>query len=167
MLLWPIINILFVILVGYDSDVTKAIRKLSQKRWRTLSNMTSTIDLGGIPSIVTTSTPNVNSRPTLPNLKRHISHHRSDPEMSMFDSEVINSRPNSDINECNEYTDRYDLSMMHIEKWKSKHSATEQQIQEQAGYDEEKEGETRRKSLPDSQHHPRPSASYDTDHTLT
>ncbi|EIE77800.1 hypothetical protein RO3G_02504 [Rhizopus delemar RA 99-880] len=38
MLVWPIINIVFVVLVGYDSDVTKAIRKLQQMRWQRNSN---------------------------------------------------------------------------------------------------------------------------------
>jgi hypothetical protein len=31
MVLWPIINIVFVVLVGYDSDVTKAIRQLRER----------------------------------------------------------------------------------------------------------------------------------------
>ncbi|KAI8882419.1 hypothetical protein K501DRAFT_251539 [Backusella circina FSU 941] len=31
MILWPIINIFFVVLVGYDSDVTKAIRQLRER----------------------------------------------------------------------------------------------------------------------------------------
>ncbi|KAI9281044.1 hypothetical protein BY458DRAFT_430018 [Sporodiniella umbellata] len=33
MLVWPIINIIFIVLLGYDSDVTKAIRQLQQRRW--------------------------------------------------------------------------------------------------------------------------------------
>lgn len=58
MLLWPIINIFFVVLVGYDSDVTKAIRELRQKQWRTPSNVTSGVDLTRIQSI---SRPNIKS----------------------------------------------------------------------------------------------------------
>jgi hypothetical protein len=165
MLLWPIINTFFVVLVGYDSDVTKAIRKLSQKRWRQLSTGTSTIDLGGVPSIVT-PTGNRRFNKKNINLKRPISNSQSDPEMQMFDdTDILNSRPNSNINECNECNDSYDLSLVHIERWKSRLSSAEQQIHEQVGYNDE-EDKSRRKSFPNF-HRPTPSASYDTDHTLT
>lgn len=105
MLLWPIINICFVILVGYDSDVTKAIRKLQQKRWRTLSNMTSTIDLGNVPSM---------ARHTM---KQPLSSSRSDPELAM---------PSDNTNENTEDEDD-DMSVLHIEKWKSRLSSTTEQ----------------------------------------
>ncbi|CAO3688216.1 unnamed protein product [Rhizopus microsporus] len=49
MLVWPIINVVFVCLVGYDSDVTKAIRKLRQRHWRQ-ANSSANIDLGSVPS---------------------------------------------------------------------------------------------------------------------
>jgi hypothetical protein len=49
MLVWPIINIFFVCLVGYDSDVTKAIRKIRQRHWRQ-ANSSANIDLGRVPS---------------------------------------------------------------------------------------------------------------------
>ncbi|ORE02512.1 hypothetical protein BCV72DRAFT_234566 [Rhizopus microsporus var. microsporus] len=49
MLVWPIINIFFVCLVGYDSDVTKAIRKIRQRHWRQ-ANSSANIDLGSVPS---------------------------------------------------------------------------------------------------------------------
>ncbi|CEG67429.1 hypothetical protein RMATCC62417_03862 [Rhizopus microsporus] len=49
MLVWPIINIVFVCLVGYDSDVTKAIRKIRQRHWRQ-ANSAANIDLGRVPS---------------------------------------------------------------------------------------------------------------------
>ncbi|KAL9540873.1 hypothetical protein MBANPS3_009445 [Mucor bainieri] len=105
MLLWPIINICFVILVGYDSDVTKAIRKLQQKRWRTLSNMTSTIDLGNVPSV---------ARHTM---KQPLSSSRSDPELA---------NPSDNTNENTEDEDD-DMSVLHIEKWKSRLSSTTEQ----------------------------------------
>lgn len=66
MLLWPIINIFFVILVGYDSDVAKAIRELQQRRWRKISNM----DLTCVPSISRIS-------------KRPLSVSHSDPEIQI------------------------------------------------------------------------------------
>lgn len=68
MLLWPIINIFFVILVGYDSDLTKTIRKLQQKRWRPLSDVTTTIDLTEVPSF-------------RPRSKRPLSTCHSDPQL--------------------------------------------------------------------------------------
>ncbi|KAI8984698.1 hypothetical protein BDF20DRAFT_861274 [Mycotypha africana] len=51
MLLWPIINILIVCLVGYDSDVTKAIQKIRQRHWQTLSATATsvTLDLNEFP----------------------------------------------------------------------------------------------------------------------
>lgn len=142
MLLWPIINIFFVILVGYDSDVTKSIRKLRQKRWRTLSTMTSTVDLGRIPSI---------SIPV--NMKRPLSDSHSDTGLH---TSVI--KHNNIIQD----NDNDDLNFSQLELWKSRLSATEQKIKEQAGYDTR---EDRRLSLPNF--HCRGSASYDTDNTLT
>ncbi|KAG1439137.1 hypothetical protein G6F56_012394 [Rhizopus delemar] len=46
MLVWPIINIIFVTLVGYDSDVTKAIRKLQQKHWHKETISSAQLSLG-------------------------------------------------------------------------------------------------------------------------
>ncbi|KAK4517268.1 uncharacterized protein ATC70_000600 [Mucor velutinosus] len=105
MLIWPIINICFVILVGYDSDVTKAIRKLQQKRWRTLSNMTSTIDLGNVPSM---------ARHTM---KQPLSSSRSDPELGI---------PSNNTNENTEGEDD-DLSVIRTEQWKSRLSSMMEQ----------------------------------------
>jgi hypothetical protein len=144
MLLWPIINIAFVILVGYDSDVTKSIRKLRQKRWRSMSAMTSTIDLGAIPSVQLT-----------PNNKRPTSASQSDLE---FQGRNISLNDNNDLNR-----DSYDLSLIHVERWKPELHSTEEQIQEQAGYNAT---EDRRLSLPNFVRSTA-SASYDTDHTLT
>ncbi|KAG2195528.1 hypothetical protein INT46_006185 [Mucor plumbeus] len=107
MLLWPIINICFIILVGYDSDVTKAIRKLRQKRWRTISNMTSTIDLGTMPSV------------TRHTMKQPFSSSHSDPELAI---------PANDTNENTEDEDESDdMSIAHIKKWKSRLSTATQQ----------------------------------------
>lgn len=141
MLLWPIINIFFVILVGYDSDVTKSIRKLRQKRWRTLSTMTSTVDLGRIPSI---------SIPV--NMKRPLSDSHSDTDLHM-----CVAKQNNIMQQDND-----DLSFSQLELWKSRISATERKIKEQAGYDTR---DDRRLSLPNFSC--RGSASYDTDNTLT
>lgn len=144
MLLWPIINIAFVILVGYDSDVTKSIRKLRQKHWRSMSAMTSTIDLGSVPSVQ-----------QAPNTKRPTSSSRLDLE---FQGGNISLNENNGTNR-----DSYDLSLIHVERWKSEINSTEEQIQEQAGYTTR---EGRRLSLPNFVKSTA-SASYDTDHTLT
>jgi hypothetical protein len=95
MLLWPIINIFFVVLVGYDSDVTKAIRDLRQKRWRSMSVMTSTIDL--------TRLSNHNNN----NDNRHgCCHHRIHKDETE--------------EETDEDTDEYlDLDLIRLERWKS------------------------------------------------
>ncbi|KAI8639175.1 hypothetical protein BD408DRAFT_350460 [Parasitella parasitica] len=104
MLLWPIINIFFVTLVGYDSDVTKAIRQLRQKRWRSLSNVTSTIDLGNVPSVARHS------------MKQPLSFSHSDPELAV------------PVNDTNENTEEDDgTSVLHIEKWRSRLSTNTQQ----------------------------------------
>jgi hypothetical protein len=96
MLLWPVINIFFVILVGYDSDVTKTIRKLQQKRWRPLSNLTSTIDLTKVPSF------------------RHHS-----KRTSQFDPELQSSSAN-DLPSM----DDYDISSVHLGNWGSPNPIT-------------------------------------------
>lgn len=141
MLLWPIINIAFVILVGYDSDVTKSIRRLRQKHWNSLSVMTSTVDLGRIPSI---SIPS--------NVKRFSSTSRSNIELEIGEN-LHNSAAHSND---------FDLNLNQLERWKTGLSSTERQIQEQAGYDTREE---RRLSLPNLQRHA--TGSYDTDNTLT
>ncbi|KAI8875719.1 hypothetical protein K501DRAFT_202014 [Backusella circina FSU 941] len=98
MLLWPIINIFFVILVGYDSDVTKAIRDLRQKRWRSLSVMTSTIDLTRLSNNNNNNNNNGNNNGCC--------HHRN-PK-------------NETEEELEEDTDEYlDLDLIHLERWKS------------------------------------------------
>ncbi|CAO3654371.1 unnamed protein product [Mucor hiemalis] len=148
MLLWPIINIAFVILVGYDSDVTKAIRKLRQRRWRSVSAMTSTIDLGTVPS-----TNQIPKRPT--SLTPSDVEFQNPGHISVNNSNNNNANIDDDIND--------DLSLIHVERWKSELNLTEQQIQEQAGY---KSREDNRASLP-SFVKSTPSASYDTDNTLT
>lgn len=148
MLLWPIINIAFVILVGYDSDVTKAIRKLRQRRWRSVSAMTSTIDLGTVPS-----TNQIPKRPT--SLTPSDVEFQNPGHISVNNSNNNNAIIDDDIND--------DLSLIHVERWKSELNLTEQQIQEQAGY---KSREDNRASLP-SFVKSTPSASYDTDNTLT
>lgn len=141
MLLWPIINIAFVILVGYDSDVTKSIRKLRQRRWNTLSVMASTVDLAIIPSI------NISN-----NAKRPGSASQLDVELETGEN----------MHDHAEHDESFDLSLMQLERWKTGLSSTERQIQEQAGYDNR---EDRRLSLPNLQRNA--SASYDTDNTLT
>lgn len=157
MLLWPIINIFFVVLVGYDSDVTKSIRKLRQKRWRTLpTTTTSTVDLSRIPSI---------SIPT--KIQTDISTSHSDIELNMDvpDTNKNNNNNHNSYNNNNSNSNNNnnsDLSLIQLELWKSRLSSTEQKIQEQAGYDAK---EDKGLSLPNFQN--RGSASYDTDNTLT
>lgn len=143
MLLWPIINIAFVILVGYDSDVTKSIRRLRQKYWKSLSVMASTVDIGRIPSI---SIPS--------NAKRSSLTSHSDIELELGAENPHNSRAAHDNN--------FDLSLNQLERWKSGLSSTERRIEDQAGYDTR---EDRRLSLPNLHRHG--SGSYDTDNTLT
>lgn len=94
MVLWPIINIFFVILVGYDSDVAKAIRKLQQRRWRKISHI-STVDLTCVPSI-----SRINSKRPL----SVICH--SDPELQI-------QTAGGDVDE------NFDMSLLHIERCKS------------------------------------------------
>ncbi|KAI9354395.1 hypothetical protein BD770DRAFT_324830 [Pilaira anomala] len=159
MLLWPIINIFFVVLVGYDSDVTKSIRKLRQKRWRTLpTTTTSTVDLGRIPSIsiptkiqtdISTSLSDVELNMDVPDTNKNSNNHNS------YNNNNNNSNNNNNNNNS-------DLSLIQLELWKSRLSSTEQKIQEQAGYDAR---EDKILSLPNFQN--RGSASYDTDNTLT
>lgn len=92
MLLWPIINIFFVVLVGYDSDVTKAIRELRQKHWRSISS--SGVDLTRIQSI------------TRPNIKSN-----STPSGNL--------EPESQI-ECLENDNQPgEIDLSHIERWQS------------------------------------------------
>lgn len=145
MLLWPIINIFFVILVGYDSDVTKAIRELRQKRWRTISNMTSTIDLGTVPSVARHST------------KQPSSSSHSDPELAI---------PANDTNNTNENTEDEDddMSVIHVEKWKSRLSTAAQQNVELENINIQPHSFI---IHPNSTHlHPNDgTTSYDTDHT--
>jgi hypothetical protein len=98
MLLWPIINIFFVVLVGYDSDVTKTIRKLQQKRWRPLSNMTSTIDLTKVPSF-------------RPHSKRPLSASHSDPEIQSSGNDIPS-------------IDEYDISSVRLGGWRASPNPT-------------------------------------------
>ncbi|CAO0796053.1 unnamed protein product [Mucor circinelloides] len=142
MLLWPIINICFVILVGYDSDVTKAIRKLQQKRWRTLSNMTSTIDLGNVPSV---------ARHTM---KRPLSSSRSDPELAIPSD---NTKENTEDEDDN-------MNVIHTERWKSRLSST---MQQNADLDNMNTRPPTSTIHPNSAHLPPHdgTTSYDTDHT--
>ncbi|KAI8061835.1 uncharacterized protein B0P05DRAFT_556843 [Gilbertella persicaria] len=62
MLIWPIIDTFLVILVGYDSDLTRAIRKLQSRRWRSASNMTSTVDLNALPPFRPSTKPALSQR---------------------------------------------------------------------------------------------------------
>ncbi|KAI8973209.1 hypothetical protein BDF20DRAFT_945460 [Mycotypha africana] len=53
MLLWPIINIVFVVLIGYDADVMKTIQKLRQKDWQITAAATAhnAFIVGQLPSV--------------------------------------------------------------------------------------------------------------------
>ncbi|KAI8380839.1 hypothetical protein BD560DRAFT_387289 [Blakeslea trispora] len=76
MLIWPIVDTFFVILVGYDSDLTKAIRKLRTRRRNTPSNVPSTLDLSG-----TSPVPIPSSSFFRPHIKPVLSHRHSDSDV--------------------------------------------------------------------------------------
>ncbi|SAM01647.1 hypothetical protein [Absidia glauca] len=46
MLVWPIINLFVVLLIGYDSDLTKTIVKLKDQYWRKVNSMLSSATIG-------------------------------------------------------------------------------------------------------------------------
>ncbi|KAI8342148.1 hypothetical protein BC941DRAFT_345792 [Chlamydoabsidia padenii] len=46
MLVWPIINLFVVLLIGYDSDLTKTIIKLKDQYWRKVNSMLSSATIG-------------------------------------------------------------------------------------------------------------------------
>ncbi|KAG0765217.1 hypothetical protein G6F60_004995 [Rhizopus arrhizus] len=81
MIVWPVTNIGFILLVGYDSDVTKTIQKLRQGHWRqTASN--SNIGLRQVPHI--TRPACTKERP----VSREI---LNDPENQRYDTNSDNS----------------------------------------------------------------------------
>ncbi|KAG0173859.1 hypothetical protein DFQ30_006832 [Apophysomyces sp. BC1015] len=57
MLLWPIINFFFIVLVGYDADVTKSIKKLRHAYRRTIA--VSAVESGQRPPTKAPSTPDM------------------------------------------------------------------------------------------------------------
>ncbi|KAF7721611.1 hypothetical protein EC973_004358 [Apophysomyces ossiformis] len=57
MLLWPVINFFFITLVGYDADVTKALRRIRQAYRRTVA--VSIAESGQRPPTKTPSTPDM------------------------------------------------------------------------------------------------------------
>ncbi|CAO3590038.1 unnamed protein product [Absidia cylindrospora] len=71
MLIWPIINLFVVLLIGYDSDVTKTIVQLKEQYWCKVNDMLSSANLG-TPlvmeslSIKADSQPKWKSSPDLP-----------------------------------------------------------------------------------------------------
>ncbi|KAI8368418.1 hypothetical protein EDC96DRAFT_441596 [Choanephora cucurbitarum] len=116
MLIWPIVDTFFVILVGYDSDLTKAIRKLRTRRRNVSSNVPSTLDLGGAPAI-----PIPSSSFFRPHVKPALPHRHSDSDMLhspysayqhdnyFFDTDVESGTRRSDV---------YDF--ISLTGWKSK-----------------------------------------------
>ncbi|RCH99239.1 hypothetical protein CU098_010439 [Rhizopus stolonifer] len=81
MIIWPVTNIGFVLLIGYDSDITKTIQKLRQGRWRQAGSSYN-IGLDKVPAV--TKPTRVKQRP----ISREI---LNDPENQRYDSNDDNS----------------------------------------------------------------------------